>query len=420
METLPTLLPQQCTEHSINQGQIRALKLWYYFYFSALFTRSFLPLILQEVMNFQPGSIGALMSMRRFITFLGAPLFGVLCDVTLMHRRVLIISLTCYFFCTFLLTRFQSLLAVTIILFFREGFCAGCESAMNTATFAKLAALCGPFSETRFGSVRMWGSFGWGVTSLIVPFMCDKLFSASLEPILYAQILIGIPVVLLLFKAVDLSPRLFREAREKPAVHSGNFDAADTHPDRSSNMLAVLCVFAALEQGVVLGTIETTFVIYLARIGVSSTIIGLSIFLWCVAEWCMFFADHRVRCLISNENRVIQIGIIVNTISLCSYSLLQYIPKDSLCRVITILGTEFIGGIGEALFTSSILQTADRVAPPEWKTGGQSVANSVMFGVGPGLGAMVGGWAFETFGINIVYGSLVVCNVLTILVFEYS
>lgn len=356
------------------------------------------------------------MSMRRFTIFLVAPIFAFLCDGTLLHRRFLIIALVAYYFCTFLLTQFRSLFAVTAVILFREAFVAGCEPAVNTAAFAKLSAVYGSFSETRFGAIRLWGSVGWGVTSLFVPIVCDKLFNASLVPVLYAQVLIGIPVVLLLFNAVDLSPRLFLDAQQKPTAYPENQEAIDTRPARSP-MLAILCVFAAFEQGVVLGATQTTLLIYLARIGVSSALIGLSVFVGCSAEGCMFFADRWVRCFVSNEKRVIQFGIVLNAISLSSYAMLHYIPKDSICRVVMILGTEFVGGVGYALFMSSILQMADRVAPSEWQTGGQGVVTSVMYGVGPALGAILGGWAFEAFGIKMVFGSMVAFNALTILIF---
>lgn len=521
-DTTP-LLPLSAASSSSPQHahHILGLRLWYFFYFAAQFTQLFLPLVLDKVMLLSSSTIGLLMCLRRFTIFLIAPLFAMLCDLTLMHRQLLTLAHFCYYSSTLLLTRVRSLSAITAVIIAREAFIAGCEPAVNTAAFAKLASISKALQRSgdggrqmdptsKFGSLRLFGSLGWGITSLVVPLLCERWFGASLMPVLYAQVVLGIPVLLLVGMRLDLSPALFREARGlKPVTtaaadnkdndniavvidrrateSSGNkSDNADqTHANYSSipssttttttntsttiipsnsntntnpttnaaaaatatntpsppqpqpqsqpnsnpplspppttnnnERMAILCVLAAFEQGVILGATQTTLLIYFAAVGVPVSIIGLSVLLGCLSEGAMFFGDSLIRRYYNSDKRFIQIGVIVNALSLLSYISVSHLPHSGWYRSGLVLGTEVIGGASYALFVSSMVQTANRVAPRKWLTGGQGIVTSVLYGVGPAVGALMSGWLYEKFGIGVLYGGMAVWNVVVVGVLE--
>lgn len=457
-------------------------------------------------------TIGILMCLRRFTIFIIAPIFAILCDTTLMHRQLLTLAHFFYYLSTLVLTHIRSLPMITVVIVVREACIAGCEPAVNTAAFAKLASISiasrnqnnnnnnegtvtATDPTTRFGSLRLFGSLGWGLTSLVVPVMCERLFGSSLLPVLYAQVVLGIPVLLLVGLGLDLSPRLFREARGlKPMAAANNIPAADADDDvamvihrrssdndksksntggqtyanystipsttstttsttnsnsinnppttiapntrsqpqstpsplpspplprsSSNERMALLCVLAAFEQGVILGATQTTLLIYFAAVGVSVSVIGLSVLVGCLSEGAMFCADSLIRRYYNSDKRFIQAGILVNAFSLLSYITVSHVSRDGWYRNGLVLVTEIIGGGSYALFVSSMVQTANRVAPRKWQTGGQGIVTSVLYGVGPAVGALLSGWLYQQFGIGLLYGGMAVWNVVVIGVLE--
>lgn len=562
------------------RNDLMALRLWYLFYFGAQFTQLFLPLVLDSVMHLSSSTIGVLMSIRRFTIFLIAPLFAVLCDATLQHRLLLLLAHGLYYACTFVLTRARALWAIAFVIVIREACIAGCEPAVNTAAFAKLAAIYnngqGEKIEkenngkksmemtSRFGSLRLFGSLGWGFASLIVPVVCEQYFHSSLLPVLYAQIILGVPVLLLVGVGLDLSPGLFQQARTLKAVASasapdraaidgdeetgghrgdeqqqqrawdvdGNVDnnnnahpnysslsshsttmtnnstnvtvtaptrhshqmsqlhapvqkqktplptvstkstdrtpllheqkqqddhqqtlpratpssptstpscsntSTTTHlhssasvsvasPPRSSSAtrerLALVCVLAAFEQGVVIGATQTTLQIYYLTIGISVSVIGLSVLCGCLAEGTMFLMDGHLRQIqLDNlDKRFIQCGIFARTLAMFAYVAIGHIPaKWKAGRTVLVVATEVMCGGSFGLFVSSVLQTANRVAPARWQTGGQGVVTSVLFGVGPAVGALVSGWLYQQVGTQWLYGGMALWNVAVVFVIE--
>lgn len=427
--TLQPLLPRNRRSAEHFSSQVTSLKLWYLLYFGAQYTQLFIPLILQSLMSFSPATIGTLMSVRRIVVSLVAPLFSILCDVTGAHRVLIITTLICYYCSTALLSSLRALVPVALTLFLRDAFLAGVEPSVNAATLAKLYQINQRADRPiTFGDIRSFGSVGWGLMSFAVPVVCSYLFPHHpYAPILYSQVIMGIVVVAVTAFGVDLSHRLF----SRYAVFSAADRAEETDEEiiaqskLSSSPTAVVfgrriasCLAATFLQGVVIGALQTTLFLYMAQMGLSKSIMGLSTLVAAVFECTFFLIGGRWKCASADNdsdpgNRDIT-GMRI-AMSLNALMLILYVSLSSMPWHAAMLGVLFLSvclsGTCSALFLSSAISVASISAPPEWRTGAQGVVQSVLFGVGPAVGAFISGICMQKFGIHVLYGGLAAADV---------
>lgn len=438
-----------------------------------------MPLILSQAMHFDPATIGLLMSARRGAIAAGAPLLTLLADAARRHRLVVASALTAYYSCTLVLTRVRSLPSVTLVLLVRDALLAGVEPVVNAAVLASLTLTPAARSASHpdcpdaahpsasslaktetdaereeeegsggnaggFGGVRAWGSFGWGVLSFAVPALCAVAFGPranSYMPMLVAQALVGIAVVLLTTFGLDLSPRLFSHADSvTDALTSPNVAPPSQLPDHSDPVIpnptttprptswsqrlralwseadrddAISCFLASLLQGAVLGAVQTTLFLYLSSQNVPTSLLGLSVAASCLGETILFSREHSIRR--SRSDRLaLRSAIAGNALTLCLYACISPCPSG-FPTVAALLFAEFVNGASYALFLAAAVALAARSAPKHRRAAAQGVVQCIAFGVGPAIGALLGGKLYQSIGAIPLYLFLAFFDVLLVL-----
>eukprot|EP00178_Gracilaria_changii_P008839 TRINITY_DN26427_c0_g1_i1.p2 TRINITY_DN26427_c0_g1~~TRINITY_DN26427_c0_g1_i1.p2 ORF type:complete len:443 (-),score=112.64 TRINITY_DN26427_c0_g1_i1:54-1382(-) len=387
-----------------------ALKLWYLFYFGAQFTQLFLPLILAKEMHFAPSVIGYLMAARRIIIFVGAPLFTWLCDVTLQHRTLLIIAHSAYYMCTLWLSQSYALRSVLAVIVLRELCVSGCEPTVNNAALATLQET--PQQQhSGYGVLRLWGSVGWGVASVLGPYVASTWFDGNLRVILYTQVLIGAFVLYLVAFQLDLSRQLFqRQTLRKQMMANGRSNAQLMRALlRSAEVM--YCMAAVFIQGVVLGVFQTTVFLYFSALGVDTRALGLSVLLSCGAEAVSFLNDSWFWRTFGGAQAGFDYGLLMSSLTMMCYCLVQFAPRRALAFVVV----EVMNGGTYALFLSSALQMANQVAPSGMSSTAQGVLSALLYGVGPAVGALLSGVAYERVGAPVVYCALAAVQMMMLL-----
>lgn len=394
---MPSTIPSKSTS-------LLPYKLWYLFYFAAQFTQLFLPLILDRVMNFSPSTIGYMMGCRRLVIFFVAPIFTWICDLTLLHRILLTIAHTSYYFCTFILSRVRSIPAVLAVIIFREAFISGCEPSVNNAAIAKIEEVS-PDRDS-YGKLRLWGSLGWGSASVLGSFAIDHFFAGNLVIILYLQIIIGVGVVSLTFFGLDLNPDLFIRQTERKRSTGVVLDLVLRSPR------AIFCAISVLVQGIVLGVLQMTIFIYFSSLGVSTSALGLSVFLSCGAEALLFFYDTKIWDQFGGPQSGFNIGLVASSVALAFYSLIQFSSYPTICFIMA----EVFNGAIYALFFTSALAVTNEMAPPSLATSSQGALSSLYCGIGPAIGAVLSGVTYEAIGAPALYCILAVLQIFILCV----
>eukprot|EP00171_Calliarthron_tuberculosum_P005656 IDg5656t1 len=390
-------------------GDFSALKITYFFYFAAQLTQLFLPLILSQVMRFSLPAIGVLMAARRLILSIAAPLFTALCDRTFRHRYLLVAAHIAYYTCSVLLASLRSLPAVAFIVVIREMFVSGCEPTINNAALAAVHDTRG--KPTAFGSLRLYGSVGWGAASALAPFLTDRYFGGNLATLLYFQALLGLPVVLLIYFCVDLSPALFRRQAERKAVAVEQYTQPGWAHLRALSHHALHAMAVAVLQGAALGAIQTTSFIYFTSIGMTSSVLGAAVTLSCVAEAALFSVDAALSSRLGGASRAFSVGAAANAACLLMYAAVQYAPSPALAFMLS----EVACGAAHAVFLSASLTLAEDLAPAGAATSAQGVLTALLYGIGPAIGALLAGIAYENVGAPLFYVALALAQFVLLL-----
>eukprot|EP00177_Eucheuma_denticulatum_P003774 GFKZ01006825.1.p1 GENE.GFKZ01006825.1~~GFKZ01006825.1.p1 ORF type:complete len:432 (+),score=48.75 GFKZ01006825.1:177-1472(+) len=378
---------------------LSSYKLWYLFFYAAQYTQLFVPLMLSRTFHYPAHQIGLLMSLRRLLIFLGAPLFTRLLDHTRLHRPLLLLTHTLYYICSLILTRIRALPLVTLTLCLRELFVSGCEPAIDNATVAKLTQLDRPTAD--YGRLRLYGSLGWGVASILGSMLVDYVFSGDLIVVLYIQAVIGLAVIVLVAAFMDLSPALFefqQHAKEENGTMSHLRDVIRTPR-------ALFCAVAVTMQGIVLGTLQTTTFIYFGDLGVSTTALGLSVFLSCFTEAVVFFYSKDIWRVLGGAQGAFLTGMALSSLALLMYGGVHLVGSNVTPWFVAV---ETLNGGTYAMFLTAAVGLVSEMAPPHLATSAQGVLMGLGNGVGPSIGAAVSGALYSSVGAPVVYVGLAV------------
>lgn len=361
-------------------------KLWYLFFYAAQYTQLFVPLLLSTSFKIPPSQIGLLQSLRRLTISLAAPIFTRLVDYTYLHRPLLLATHTLYYCCSLALTRARGLPLVTLILGLREIFIAGCEPTIDNATVAKLELV--NRSPAEYGKLRLYGSVGWGVASVLGSLLVDRVFHGDLLVVLYIQVVLGLVVIALVARGMDLSSELFRR-QELRKQQSG---AALSMVMRSPR--ALYCAIAVTMQGVVLGALQMLTFIYFAGLGVSTSALGFSVFLSCFNEAVVFFGCKQLWALCGGAQGALNVGMLLSSVALVLYSVVHYASNVTPWFVVA----ETMNGGTYAMFLTAAVGIVNELAPPHLATSAQGVLAALGNGMGPCIGAAVAGALYDRVG----------------------
>lgn len=391
---------------SIRASPLFAFKIWYLFYFAAQFTQLYLPLLLSEVMRYSPATIGLLISLRRLVIFFVAPMFTLLCDRTRWHRPLLIATHTCYYLCTYLLIYTRALPLVLPLILVREAFVSGCEPTVDNAAFATIEDTGG--THAGYGRLRMFGSAGWGVASLLASLLVDRVFDGDLVYVLHIQLALGVVVVAVVALGLDLSPALFARQTERKKASGAVLGLILASPR------AAFCAVSVLAQGVVYGVLQMTLFIYFKPLGVSTTALGLSVLLSCVSEACVFAFDRALWRRLGGPQAAFNVGLGLSSVALLLYAAIPLTGRPTPF----LLAVETLNGGTYALFLTSALAITNELAPPSLTTTAQGTLSAVYSGIGPAIGSGISGWLYEAFGAQALYTALAVIQ-LAVLAYPF-
>lgn len=340
------------------------------------------------------------MASRRLVLSFTAPLFTAICDQAFVHRPVLVFAHIAYYASSAFLTRLNSLAAVSVVILLREAFVSGCEPLLNNAALATIDDNSYQHNQTAFGSLRFYGSLGWGISSTLGPIITEYFFNGNLLTLLDIQVLLGIPVVLLIMFSVDLSPELFQR---QAARLSENEPPSEAQPsDNSALELSPLAIHAglvAVTQGATLGALQTTSFIYFTSIPISPSALGIAVTLSCAAEAVLFFFDAPVIEMLGGSGATFILSAAANAFSLVLYTLVQFAPSPAIAFMLV----EVFCGAAHALFLSAALDVAAKLAPPNRSSTAQGTLSSLLYGLGPAIGAFIAGISYEQMGAPMSY-----------------
>ncbi|OAB43025.1 MFS transporter [Paenibacillus glacialis] len=359
------------------KSSLTSLKLFNFFIYGTMviFT-SFFQLYLQDV-GMKKFEIGALMAMGPFVSLFANPFWRYCGDRLLNMKRIIIIMMSGALVLVqfvFQADTYASVYLAMILFFF-----------FQTPIFSHSNSLIlGYIEDTpyKFGSFRLWGSIGWGVTAIAVGQILDWTGISKVSSLFTAVLIIAIGAVLVL-------PPLKRSS-ESPTLYLRGF------LNIMSNRYFLCFILMGLLVSIPNAMNNTFMSLYITELGGSKRIVGLAVFLSSFLEIAVFFLFDRYMKR--------KISWMLGCLSLVSLLFgLRWLLMAEATQPLQVAAIQVLHCITFGGFFYVGTQLTLLLLPRPYRATGQAVYTLSWSGLSGVIGAFVGGWMFQNFGAEAMY-----------------
>ena len=318
---------------------------------------------------------GLLLAVVPFVSFLVQPLWGMATDI--YHQQRLALVIACFgvaatMFGMSQVRSFFPLLSLTVLH-------AIMRAPINILVTSLALEHLTRQPETSFGSLRLWGSIGFAVTSFgIGSLLVDQ------GAIWWIMPLYGLGNLILGLLALSLPDADIHGQgtwREGVALLQKN-------PTLAWFLLAILII------GFTHGIVNSYLAIYLTDIQAAGWIIGVAL-----AISALFEVPLMARADRFTDRWGVRPVLLFGVVALTIRWLLYIFIKEPLW----VLPTQVLHSIGvSAMLVVGILYV-DRLLEPKWRTAGQSLYSASFAGIGPAIGVYFAGIFYSGYGIQSVW-----------------
>jgi len=249
-----------------------------------------------------------------------------------------------------------------------------------------------------FGKYRLWGSFGWGVATLLMGLIL-KYF--SLISIFWMAALFFMISWLILWSGLQKEVKTVAPAR----INLKNFKDLFGRP-----ALAFFFVLLLL-YGIAVAPLNYFINLYYLEIGASNSLIGVAFTVQAFFE-IPFFLYGNELVVRFGPKKIIAFTLLVTIARLVAYGLID----DPLWAIPFGLGHAFT----LALFLVAVVEYVHRLVPAHWRATAQSMIWGFHFGAGITLGNLLIGALKDTYtmqGVMLINAGLAVLVTLMILLY---
>eukprot|EP00730_Choanoeca_flexa_P018137 TRINITY_DN8803_c0_g1_i1.p1 TRINITY_DN8803_c0_g1~~TRINITY_DN8803_c0_g1_i1.p1 ORF type:complete len:493 (+),score=124.96 TRINITY_DN8803_c0_g1_i1:92-1570(+) len=425
-------------------------KLLYFLFFGGFgAVNSFLPVFFQDDKGLSLTQIGILGMLSPLVKFLGAPSLSALADYTRQHRLILYICLS------------LSVLFRASLIFVRNGFPTCVVFVILAETLGSVGAPIfenGVLEllpdKALYGKQRLFGAAGYGVAVLVSGLLIQS--AGASWPMFINQIVLlsafgaaslklplpsdrskaesgdGMPLSIQAGSEEedigdnddDNDDRGTDENEDAPADNDRARNESDSGSDTSSTASIIIKelpdkdktdldvavskprfvdVWNVITQDVYTtiffstivlsgfgaGVIENFLFIYIEELNGTKTIQGLARFVMCAAEIPLFFFSGFIF------DRLGTTGCL--TLTFLAF-IGRFVFYAYMTNPWTVVAAEPLHGITFAVMWTAATRQAHAMAPPGLGTTMQGVLGGMHFGLGSGLGALIGGGIYQRYG----------------------
>lgn len=359
-------------------------RVWFFFFSAAQYTQVFLPLILNQSFKFSPKTIGLTQGLRLAVSSIAANTFHWICDGTTFHREMLIVAQVCYYSCTLLLCHVQSPLIVIAVVMLRQAFSSGCDGMVHNFAFATIEHA--GVSQDGYGSLKLWGSIGWGAACFVGTFLSDHVFKSNLFSMFYVEVLLGCVVCIFLTFCIHPSYPVVthRKGRHRSLEYQWISFASPTD----------ICIISLeFVHGVILGVTQTTTFLFFKSLNISTTGLGISAIFTCFAEVAVYSYEQEIWEQFRGVANTMHVSSLVSMALLILFYFVQYAQS----RAIAAVSTTALNNGNNALFhTSSIQKTTEATTDKNLRKI-QNIIHCFLNDVAaPSIGCIISGFAVES------------------------
>lgn len=370
-----------------TSGQILNTRLLYLFFFMAL--GAFFPFITlyYDHIGLSGVQIGTLSALPLIVTSFTSLFWGVLADALRLHRRILSISLllsACTVYLISKTSQYEVLIPIVLIYAF---FATPITPLLDTAALDTIET-----NEGTFGGMRVWGTIGWIVSTSIVGAVIDRF---GILWLFYSYIaLLGVTFLISLGQPT-------RGQIHRPPLRQSLRQLLT----RRTLFLFLASVFLL---AVAMGSSDYFFSLYMDGLGANEGTIGLA---WSISASTeiplMLYSGTLLRTI--GVNGMLSFSFITYAIRWLLFSFIQ-IP-------VWVLPVQLLQGLGFSTFIVASVTYINDHTPKNLRTTGQALLNIVSMGLGPIVGAVVGGYFYDMVGMAVLFRIITIVTLFGLGVF---
>ncbi len=360
---------------------------YYFFFFAAMaFVAPFFTLY-YEGLGLTGQQIGVLAALPSVITFVSAPVFGAVVDVTQRQKLVLGLSITGVIAGVLWIWFSKTFLGLIPAIVFYAFFFAPALPLVDRSVLDVLGT-----EKDQYGKVRLWGAVGWGVLAPLSGFLVDW---GGLQWAFYgsAVLFLGLLIVSQMtpIQRVDIQQKFWSGVR-----------------NLLSSWQVILFFGVMLVGGLGLSSVHHYLFLYLDHLGASPKMMGFALTIATISELgVMFFSDRILKRW--QARGFILIGLLFTVLRLAAYAM---VTTPELALVVQLLH----GPTFAALWLAGVAYVAE-IAPPSLGNTAQGIYTGVVMGLGSALGAYSGGVLFRAVGFSQMFMGMALVVLLSVIVF---
>ena len=379
-----TRLPDIHLKSTFALANTRAMYISFYMAFGA-----FLPFInlYYERMGLSGVQIGILTAISFLVISIAAPLWGGYADAHNRHRSVFRIALLLSPVAVALLSQANSFLVYIPFVVAYAVFSSPIVPLQDSAALEVAEA-----HERTFGALRAWGSLGWSISTVLVGVLMQLW---GIEWLFYIYIV---------FMLVTFLFSLFQPARKHVLQSTLRHGLRILLYQRE----ILIFLFSIFLLAVTVGAVSSFLSIYLDGIGAVEGYIGLAFAIAAISEVPVMLYSGRIMRRIGSSG-LLKVAFLTFALR---WILLSFINIPVWALLVQVLH-----GISYAAFIVGGVTYINERTPEGLSTTAQAIFNVVIFGLGAIVGALLGGYLFDTVGMMTLFRILTLVALLGLLVF---
>ena len=343
-----------------------------------------------ESVGLDSGSIGILAALPTVVSLVASPLWGVVADRLRLHKVLLPVAMIINAGVVFLLLQMHQFVFLAIFVLLQSFF----GSPIGPMADNAILEMLGETGRHRYGSLRLWGAVGFGITSWTIGNLID---------------LTGLGIIAIGYSIMFVISAWVASHLPAPQIIA---------PPKFYDLKRLLSnigwrglVISMFFMGLTASIHGNYFVLYMKGIGAPSSLFGTALVVASVSELLMFLLVPKLI-----QRKLTRAMIVAGFVA--------WIIREALCALVQdpllASATQVLHGLAfSALWTATITLARDSV-PPGWGATAQGLLASVAWGAAWGLGALLGGQLLHRSGAATMFMASALCSTIGLMVFLIS
>lgn len=373
-----------------NKRTLHSLKLLIFlFHATNTIILSFLPLYLRHK-GLNGTEIGWVLATGPFASIISQPFWGYLSDKYKTVKTMLFISVIFMLLTSIVFFQMNGLITILIIGAFFYFFSSPVGGLSDSLAQRRANQL-----QVSFGSIRMWGSIGFGFSSLVVG---EFLTRIGVQYMLWPYLLFGVLLLIVVFTIKDV------ESDHQPVSFK---DVQHLFTNKSYVLFLFIMLFITITHR----ANDSYIGIYIAELGGKENLVGLAWFVGVMSE-ALIFALATLWFRKFHPILFIIMAGFLYTFRWFTYGMIE--------QPYLVIFFQVLHGLTFGIFYVASFDFITKIIPKYLQATGHLIFYSVLFGVSGIIGSLIGGTIIEQFSSHILYKGMGVLSFIgTILFISY-